>query len=237
MIRMHIYYLLSALVLFPTAVSGHACLIHPPSRQWYAHTEGKSAGQQENERLGVPKPEYNQYGYQAGGYTWGPCGMLRAGDTEKDYTNNYVDAFGNDVPWKTQATYEENGLIEIETHITANHRGHYEFRVCMNVHNPTQECFDKNLLTFVEDVYEGEEAVHDPNYPERGYTNPNAEYVKHKYMLPPGISGDQVLLQWQWISTLGCAPRGYDEVEWPESWNMGTWWGNLCDLKVRIDHT
>lgn len=96
--------------------------------------------------------------------------MLRADRPDKDYTNNYVDAFGNDVPWHTQATYEENGLIEIETKITANHGGHYEFRVCTNVDNPTQECFDENLLTFVEDVYEGTEIPFDPTYPERGYT-------------------------------------------------------------------
>lgn len=53
-------------VILPATVAGHACLIEPPSRQWYAHTEGKAQWQQRDGPLGVPKPESNQYGFQAG---------------------------------------------------------------------------------------------------------------------------------------------------------------------------
>ena len=246
--------LLSLSLLLPAHVTSHAVLTVPKSRQYYAHTEGKAQWQQRDGALGVPAPESNQNGFQAGGYIWGPCGMLRANRYDKDYTNNYVDAFGDPVPWKSQATYTEGGIVEIEVAVSANHKGHFEFRVCTDYENPTQECFDQNKLVFAADRGESV-TVHDPVYPERGYIvstvdgitsnarfrlirccvilrqNGNTDLVKHSYLLPPGIKGDKVLLQWQWITALGCSPRGYDVVDWPDGWGYGSWWGNLCDIK------
>jgi len=73
---------------------------------------------------------------------------------------------------------------------------------------PTQQCFDQNRLTFVEDLLHG--ANFDPNYPERAYLAPvdDPNYVpdygsdqgvmdySFKIWLPPALHGDLVLIQW-----------------------------------------
>jgi hypothetical protein len=76
---------------------------------------------------------------------------------------------------------------------------------------PTQDCFDKHRLTFVEDLVHG--ANRDPRHPKRAYAAP---YVLHpmsrdlsgsfltvpttysyKMRLPFELEGDKVLIQWQ----------------------------------------
>ncbi|KAL7548412.1 hypothetical protein ACHAWF_011703, partial [Thalassiosira exigua] len=75
----------------------------------------------------------------------------------------------------------------------------------------SQECFDQHPLIFVEDNIYG--AVPDVNYPERAYLPPDdfpgiVEYqsdvpgklYSHKYRLPPGLTGSNVLIQWHYIT-------------------------------------
>lgn len=157
--------LLTALLL-PTEVQGHACLTEPRSRQWYAFQDG---GRQfwGDSAIGLPEQKSGPFGYQAGGYDYGPCGRKRANDLSSDYTTNYVDAFGGEVNWVSQAIYDEGQVIDIEVTVTANHKGHFEFYLCTDVDNPTQECFDENPLEFVSDEYNG--GTVDPDYPFRGY--------------------------------------------------------------------
>ena len=78
----------------------------------------------------------------------------------------------------------------------------------------TQACFDSHPLEFVADNLYG--AVRDENYPERAYLPPadypgtikdtedtglgsNPKY-SHKYRLPPGLYGSNVLIQWHYIT-------------------------------------
>lgn len=158
--------LLLATLLLPTEIQGHACLSEPRSRQWYAYQDGGRAWQGESVR-GLPKKDYGPFGFQAGGYDYGPCGRKRADTPQDDYTTNYRDAFDGPVQWVSQAVYDEGQVIDIEVTVTANHKGHFEFYLCTDVDNPTQECFDQNPLEFVSDEYNG--ATIDPDYPNRGY--------------------------------------------------------------------
>ena len=73
---------------------------------------------------------------------------------------------------------------------------------------PTQECFDRHQLMFVEDLLHG--ANRDPKYPERAYIAPvnDPNYTpdysasksimdySFKMRLPPNLHGDLVLIQW-----------------------------------------
>ena len=74
------------------------------------------------------------------------------------------------MPWSSEGTFEEGGLIEIQTVLQTNHGGYVIVGVCANYENPTQACFDANKLEFVEDVLYG--APKDVNYPDRGYLVP-----------------------------------------------------------------
>lgn len=97
---------------------------------------------------------------------------------------------------------------------------------------PTQECFDANPLTFVRDELYG--APKDERYPERAYVAPpfhparrnsekptfeEAMLFKYVMQLPPGLSGELVLLQWYYVAgNSGCSHAGYDDYPWPENW-------------------
>ena len=64
---------------------------------------------------------------------------------------------------------------------------------------PTQECFDANPLTFVEDVSPNtiKAPKHpDPKYSDRAYIHPRpaVDFV-HKFQLPENLEGDLVLIQ------------------------------------------
>ena len=77
---------------------------------------------------------------------------------------------------------------------------------------PTQDCFDRHPLTFVEDLLH--DAKYDPRHPERAYVAPyglrrkrrdlsgtdamfpmSAKY-SYKMRLPSDLQGDIVLIQW-----------------------------------------
>ena len=79
---------------------------------------------------------------------------------------------------------------------------------------PTQECFDSNPLTFVEDPLYG--AVPDTNHPERAYI-PNAGSddtqwtYKHRYQLPSNLEGELVIIQWYYLTANSCNPEGYSD--------------------------
>ena len=51
-----------------------------------------------------------------------------------------------------------------------------------------------------------------------------------QYKLPEGICGERVLLQWQWITFLGCKPPGSELYEFPEFWNTNYGFGNMCEV-------
>lgn len=140
------------------------------------------------------------------------------------------------MPWMGQATYSQGAEIVVDVALTAVHMGHFVFSGCplMQVDEvPTQECFDKYKLTFVEDFVYGANA--DPNFPERVYVSPiNVPTIEgyvtdttsstavmnlsFRMTLPPDLIGDHVLLQWYYLTANSCYHEGYLEYDWPDGW-------------------
>ena len=131
-----------------------------------------------------------------------------------------------------QACYDEAAVIDVESVLTAHHKGHFESKACAL--NPgevaTQDCFDNNTLAFVSDELYG--AQPDPLYPERAYIplanytglrdSSNGEYnFHHKFKLPGGLRGDFILLQWYYLTANSCTGEGYDTYDWPEGFHPG----------------
>jgi hypothetical protein len=92
------------------------------------------------------------------------CGKV--GDHNYDLPPN---AIGGIMPTVIQECYAPGSIIDVESQITAHHKGHFEMCACPIQHGevPTQECFDSNPLTFISDELYG--AVPDVNYPQRAY--------------------------------------------------------------------
>ena len=118
--------------------------------------------------------------------------------------------------------------------------GHFSFKACaINPGEvPSQDCFDNNKLTFVEDVLYG--SYPDPNYPDRVYiplrnysdlSKEKGGYVyRHRYQLPAGLSGDLVLLQWHYITGNSClADEGYLTYDFPVGFEPNPNLG-VCDF-------
>lgn len=122
-------------------------------------------------------------------------------------------------------------------------QGHFVFSACPITPGtlPTQACFDKYKLTFVQDILHN--ANYDPHYPERAYVAPygitrrrdktrrdlggsetmdtlypkSAKY-SYKMRLPPNLHGDLVLIQWHYMTANSCVHEGYAEYNWPDGW-------------------
>ena len=151
----------------------------------------------------------------------------------------WLDKAGNPMPWISQGSYDEGGLIAVDSYLDTHHNGHMEIRACiMDDANPTK-CstpseFEGNELEFVQDLQFDPSypaMPGDPNYPERGmYSGGQGGGVKEfsfLYKLPAGIVGDRVLLQWKYITANSCSPPGYanyfaSHPELPSSyWTVG----------------
>ncbi|KAL7466210.1 hypothetical protein ACHAXS_006500 [Conticribra weissflogii] len=206
----------AANIVAPLAVEGHGYLKTPRSRNYHASINPKWWGGTETD----PAPENCPHCLNIGG-TEARCGLV--GDHNYDYPPN---AIGGVLDPVIQGCYEPGSIIELETILTAHHKGHFVYKACAISPGevPTQECFDSNPLTFVADDLYG--ANPDPNYPERAYI-PNKEFpvqfesggnalFRHKYQLPLGLSGDLVLIQWHYITGNSCVDVGYDKYNWPE---------------------
>jgi len=118
-------------------------------------------------------------------------------------------------------------VVKLDVILTAHHMGHFSYKACaINAGEvASQECFDRNPLTFVEDVLYGSRP--DPNYPNRAYIpRADARFIQkdshgykfsHRFRLPQGLSGDLVLLQWHYITGNACLPdNGYLTYNFPE---------------------
>ena len=160
-----------------------------------------------NSTANDPAPENCPHCLNIGG-TEARCGKV--GDHNYDAPPNAIGL--GVLPATLQACYEEAAVIDIESVLTAHHKGHFEIKACpvsSSAEAPTQECFDKNPLVFVSDELYG--AKPDPLYPERAYIpladHPNIQrssdgnyLFHHKYRLPDDLRGDLVLIQWYYIT-------------------------------------
>ena len=204
--------LLIYLLCLPFTVHGHGYLKTPRSRNYVAYMDGVWYGGTTTTPAKESEPQSaNRKAATA------TCGAISGRDY--DYPKN---VFGDALAPKPQACYQPGQIIDLEVTLTAHHKGHYEFKMCPISPGvaPTQACFDANPLTFVTDIKYG--ANLDPNYPERAYIpDAAAGYTfSYKYMLPAGLSGDLVLLQWHYVTANSCIPEGYYEYTWP----VGTYW-------------
>ncbi len=178
---------------------GHGYLSSPRSRVFYAHQEGV-----EGSVAGVPKRE------------WFHRSILRkaanqvCGTTPTQNYDDYRDSTGRPMPWIPQGVYSEGQEIDIEVHLTQSHWGHIELYACPDGNASTQECLIRNPLTMVKDLTYG--GPRDSTYPQRGYVGiPEGGNgtLRFRYRLPRGVKGNQVMLQWRYVTANSCLPPGY----------------------------
>lgn len=86
--------------------------------------------------------------------------------------------------------YAPKSTITIRIELTANHNGFFEFRVCPNYKNTTQECLDRNMLSLVRSIDQGGHKF----YPRDG----NKIY-EMRYKLP-AMACEHCVLQWKYIA-------------------------------------
>jgi hypothetical protein len=137
------------------------------------------------------------------------------------------NSLGGDLAPNVQACYGEEDVVELDVVLTAHHMGHFSYKACaINAGEvASQECFDSNPLTFVEDVLYV--SLPDPDYPDRAYIpRADAPFIQkdnggdykfsHRFRLPAGLSGELVLLQWHYITGNSClADEGYLNYNFP----------------------
>nr|XP_045582906.1 uncharacterized protein LOC123745862 [Procambarus clarkii] len=183
------------------ACRGHARLVEPPSRAsaW---------------RFGWQTPiDYNDNEGFCGGLTHqhqvqgGRCGIC--GDAWGANPRPH-EAGGRYATGTIVRRYEEGQVIPIRVHVTANHRGHFEFRLCPN-NNPqveaTQTCLNQYpLLPADGSGFQQQVAGH------------TGEHLLH-LQLPSGLTCTQCVLQWRYVAgnnwgtcedgsaRVGCGPQ------------------------------
>lgn len=211
------------LLLTTSQVKGHGYMASPRSRQAVAAEDGKySGGDNVPAKENCPSCANTK---NADGF----CGKVET----RDY-DNPLKGDGSPLPPMSQAIYTEGQFVDMEFVFTANHQGHHITYACPDFHNPTQECFDKYQLEFIEDLTVQNygttyNAPKDENYPNRAYVDPAAFQTKMRFKLPEGLYGDPandnlVLLQWHWVTGNSCLSEGYDTYPFPPGWspdNMG----------------
>ncbi|XP_045162968.2 uncharacterized protein LOC123527523 isoform X2 [Mercenaria mercenaria] len=201
-------------------VDGHGRLTQPPSRStmW---------------RFGYNTPHnYNDNQLFCGGFSvqWnqngGKCGVC--GDNIKDKIRENEAPDGKYATGTIVAKYEVGQMMEIKVHITANHKGWFEYRLCRNDNSRaavTQDCFDQNLLA-------------DESGATRFTITSSMFHISHWVKLPDGLSCSACVLQWKYNTgnswgkdekgkgCIGCGPQeqfygcadiaiGADDIEIP----------------------
>lgn len=119
------------------------------------------------------------------------CGIVGNNDYAKPRNYN-----GGPLQWSTESVYTPGSIIDIDSVITAYHKGHIEVKACPLAHLeeiPSQECFDSHPLEFISDELYG--APKDITYPGRAYLAPpevtqtdtsgmyKRQYISHFYNL------------------------------------------------------
>jgi len=198
-------------------VHGHGHLVSPRSRNYVANQDGKWWPADGT----TPYPESCPHCLNVGG-TEARCGKVDS--RNYDYPKNTLGlALAPDI----QACYGEGDVVQLDVVLTAHHMGHFSYKACaINAGEvASQECFDSNPLTFVEDVLYG--SLPDPYYPNRAYIpKSDAPFIQkdgndnykfsHRFRLPEGLSGELVLLQWHYITANSCmADEGYLNYNFP----------------------
>ena len=100
--------------------------------------------------------------------------MASCGITGGRNYDHPVNSNGGPLQWSTESNYDVGAVIDIDTVITAHHKGHIEVKACpmatQDGQVARQSCFDSHPLEFVSDELYG--APKDVNYPGRAYLAP-----------------------------------------------------------------
>ncbi|XP_063625634.1 uncharacterized protein LOC134797342 [Cydia splendana] len=162
-------------------------------------------------RFGFKTPtNYDDNGLNCGGVgtQWnrngGKCGLC--GDPYNKPTPRRYEYNGRDYRGVIVAKYSyfPGSIIQITTRLTAYHKGFWEFRLCTDHTNNTQECFDRLLEL---------ESGGTKYYPMKGSTTYTVNYKL------PALTCDHCVLQWRYVAgnswgwcpdgtgKLGCGPQ------------------------------
>ena len=77
--------------------------------------------------------------------------------------------------------------------------------VCPDGVSSTQKCLEANPLEYIDSTHN---APKDVKYPGRGYYATAADY-EMRFKLPMGVTGDQVMMQWRYVTGNSCMSPGY----------------------------
>ncbi|XP_071115849.1 putative uncharacterized protein DDB_G0268364 [Haliotis cracherodii] len=191
------------LSVLPPLCDAHGRLMDPPARNsmW---------------RLGFNNPvNYNDNELYCGGrmVQWlrnsgkcGVCGDAYHGKNDHEAGGKYANGI-------ITRSFHEGDTIPVTVHLTANHLGWFEFRICP-VNDPkkrvTQKCLDKHQLKR-------------PDGKGMKYFVPKGKYnafFNYTVQLPPGLTCKQCVIQWKYrtgntwdkddksgLFCLGCGPQ------------------------------
>lgn len=182
-----------------SCVEGHGRLVEPPSRAsaW---------------RFGFDTPHnYNDHELYCGGFSrqWnknsGKCGVCGdAWDSPAPRAHEMGGRFGKGVIVRRYAPHDP---ISIKVELTANHNGYFEFRICDDPKDTTQECLDKNVLQL-----DGRDGT-------KFYPRDGNKVYEMKYRLPEDFECAHCMLQWRYVAgnnwgtcengtgMVGCGPQ------------------------------
>lgn len=200
MFASHVVVLLTAGLV--AMVRGHGRLVQPPSRSsmWRFGFDNPINVDDAQGFCGGFQTQWNENG--------GKCGIC--GDNYADFPRENEAPYGKYANGIIVAMYEPGQLINVTIHLTANHKGWVEYRLCQN-NDPkaavTQDCLDKHLL-----------AAEDGNT--RFQILSGMEFITHFVRLPPDVTCKDCVLQWKYNtgnswgkdletgeSCLGCGPQ------------------------------
>ncbi|OQR77826.1 hypothetical protein BIW11_06818 [Tropilaelaps mercedesae] len=188
----------------PSLVEGHGRLMEPPSRSsmW---------------RVGFKTPRnYNDNELFCGGFTRQmrngmKCGVC--GDPWDVVPPRPNEAGGKYATGQIARHYRPGQVIETAVELTANHRGHFKFRLCP-VNDPKvvadDECMTKYPLEIIEASAED---------PYRYYLPDRSNKYRVRVKLPSNLTCSQCVFQWTYtagnnwgrcsdgVSRVGCGPQ------------------------------
>lgn len=139
----------------------------------------------------IPAPENCPHCLNRGSATFGKgvCGITQVEKTIYDAPLSWQ---GQPLPFQPQAHYAEGAVITVSSRLTAHHKGHFEMYACADL-SPSQGCFNKHPLAFVEDMLYG--APPDPSYPGRAYVAPNNGQAANGRLHHQGHQGNALQAQ------------------------------------------
>ena len=130
-------------------------------------------------------------------------------------------------------SYNADAVITVNTVFSAHHYGHITVSGCPMGRASTQACFDAFPLEFVQDNLT--QMPPDPQHKDRGMMHALDMELSMDFKLPPGLVGEEVLLQWVYTTANSCAPVGYRtyfETQNPPD-GSSSWKSNLPDCKLQ----